>query len=301
MDSYRQIWKNVMSLKLVDAKQTTTKVENGVVWYSNPALTVTVLSDGRVFNNKTNKFLKPTSKGLFSIYFTDYTPYSHPTTYDSLISHVLGLNRGWGEKIKLIDGTKGYVQGNLQLVKEKRAWAPRKSRKSANDKNIRNKKNPIKEVSADIHILETSEVVLYGYKLRVTKAEHTFITEDFKTFDTRKAALEHQLLVDKGKELSSMLINNNVGWSLAREIFHKVVPDNDIKYKHFKDVIENNDGIVEIGTNPTYRFIEQPYLGDYKDLLINREFSKSDANQIASLLAKLNNLSTELLSIIVKD
>ena len=35
-----------MSLKLIDAKQTTTKVENGVAWYSNPLLAVTVLSDG---------------------------------------------------------------------------------------------------------------------------------------------------------------------------------------------------------------------------------------------------------------
>jgi len=290
-----------MSLKLIDAKQTTTKVENGVTWYSNPLLAVTVLSDGRVFNNKTNKFLKPTGKGLFSVYFTEGTPYSHPTTYESLIGHLLGLDRAWGEKIKLIDETKGYIQGNLQLVKEKRTWAPRKSRKDIGDKKTRVKKNPIKEVSADIHILETSEVELHGYKLRVTKAEHVFITEDFKTFDTRKTAVEHQNLVDKGKELASMLITNNVGWNLAREIFHKVVPDTDVKYKHFKDVIENNNGIVETGTNPTYRFIEQPYLGDYKELLLDREFSKAEANQIASLLAKLNNLSTELLSVVVKD
>lgn len=282
-----------MSIKLINHTQTTSKVVDNVTWYSNPVLRVSITSDGRVFNNTAKRFLTPTTGGLYSVYYTQGSEYSNPTSFDSLLSHMLGIEKTRGQKIELIDKSKGYVKDNIRVVKHNRVWKARAKRKDTTN-------TPVKKIPTNLHVLETSDIEFDGFKLKVIKAEHQFITEDGQTFSNKDDAVEHQLLVDKGKNAANIVISHKAGYILAREMFEQHVNVNKVMYKDFKEMLNNNVGIIEMGANPTYRFIDQANMGEYKDLVIGNEYTEAEAKSIASALAKLNAISTELLSIICK-
>lgn len=153
-----------MSIKLINHTQTTSKVVDNVTWYSNPILRVSITSDGRVFNNTSKRFLTPTTGGLYSVYYTQGSEYSNPTSFDSLLSHMLGIEKTRGQKFELIDKSKGYVKDNIRVVKNNREWKARTKRKDTTN-------NPVKKIPTTLHVLETSDIEFDGFKLKVINAD----------------------------------------------------------------------------------------------------------------------------------
>lgn len=280
-----------MSVKLIDSTKTVTTVKDGVTWYSNPVLHISVTSDGRVYNNRTQRFLKKTAQGLYSVYYTTGTEFSNPTSLESLLSHMLGIPKTRGEKFELLDKSKGFVKDNIIVVQNTAAW---KRRGKAAKKSVG---TDVKHVPVDVHVLETSIIEIEGFQLRVIETEHEFVTEDDQRFKSKKEAEEHQANVDKGKECAQLIVEDNKGggYTLAEKIFLLHVPGKK-QYKNFAEMLNNDTGIVEIGANPTYKFVPLPSMGEFKDLIIETEFSKEKAEEVAKLLKQYTESTNALLN-----
>lgn len=61
-------------------------------------------------------------------------------------------------------------------------------------------------------------------------------------------------------------------------------------------MLNNDTGIVEIGANPTYKFVPLPSMGEFKDLIIETEFSKEKAEEVAKLLKQYTESTNALLN-----
>lgn len=282
-----------MSIKLINHTKTTTTTKDGIVYSSNPAIYMSVTSDGRVFNKKSGRFLNPSAHGLYPIYFTIGNTNSSPSSFNSILSYMFGVTKGKRETFVLIDESKGYVPGNIKAVPLNKEWKTR-------GPSSRYKELPadVKQVAPLVHLIETATINLSGYTLKVYAADHKFITEDNVQFNNKDEAIEHQLKVDKAKESANMIVNAKAGYVLAKQIFQQIVGDNRMLYDNFKDMLSNNVGVVEVGANPSYKFINQAGLGEYKDILLDRTFTETEAVQTAELLDKINTASSKLLNII---
>lgn len=284
---------NFMSIKSIHCAKTTTTIKDGITYSSNPATFIAITSDGRVFNNRSGRFLKPTVKGLYGVYFTNGNVNSSPASFDSIVSYMFGVIKGKRETFALIDESKGYVMGNVKAVPRKTEWKTR-------GPTTRYKELPtsVKKVSPLVHLVENATIELSGYTLKVYDADHKFITEDNVTFSNKADAIAHQLMVDKGKEAANLIVTAKCGYLLAKQIFQQFVTNDQELYTNFKDMLANNAGIVEVGANPTYKFINQADLGEYKDILLDRTFTEDEAHKTAELLRTISTSSSNLLAIL---
>lgn len=70
------------------------------------------------------------------------------------------------------------------------------------------------------------------------------------------------------------------------------------KYKNFKDVIDNNDGVTEVGKSDTFKFIDQPGLGEYRKDIIAAEFTYDQAHKLSLLLKTIDDSLIEIINIL---
>lgn len=281
-----------MSVTSIDSHKTTSRIVNGITIYQNPALMYDLYSDGRIYSHKSKKFMQKTANGTFSVSYSKGSGTVQGAKFESLICHFLGIKRSKRSHVKLIDERMGFIPGNISVV----SIDPVRKAKESTDNAAT--ESDLKTISPALHEAETSIICINGYRLKSTQANLMYITEDVQTFDNLFDANSHQMIVDKGKEAAQLVLNSNSGFILAEQIFDTHVKNITKKYKNFKDVIENNKGVQEIGKSDTFKFIDQPGLGEFKKEIIGNEFTYDQAEKLANLLKVIDNSSLEIIDLL---
>lgn len=116
-------------------------------------------------------------------------------------------------------------------------------------------KENIKVMNKNSYLSQTLSGKPKNYSLSKEKKEQqrrlvrSYVTEDYAKFDNQDAALDHQIKVEKAKEIAKMIIDSGkVGWDLAEQAYLKVmdIDRSNVQYKNFIDVVNNNNGIMEV-------------------------------------------------------
>ncbi len=235
-----------MSLDFINKSETVVEVvKDGVKVWSNPNISVSIDSLGRVFDedgkvlakNKSNTYSVRINTGNKNIGWT--------ASYTSLFSRmVLGIKLS-NRTLRLKDESKGWVEGNVDAVSIHGVGASGKVAKTIIDINTLKKVGSEKIISDNVDsskdTTNTSSVVYY----KVTDAKEEYLTEDGGVFPTKELAEWHQEKVSKGKGNAQVVLDYNGGWVLAEQIYlQEVVYRCPKPYKNFKDVMDNVSGIL---------------------------------------------------------
>lgn len=236
-----------MSYNFIKAEQTTaTKTTVGVIIWSNPNVDVQITSEGKVL--KDGELLQPkdTRYKPYPIYIKSGEKWrAYSASFNSLYSRmVLGVKLGT-KTIKLKDSTKGYLEGNIEVVtayyNARTKGVDTKVHKELSNITPKAQETLMKDL-LDEQINTQAEQKLF-YTLHEAKNEHT--TEDGAVFPTKELAEWHQTKVTKGKGNAQVVLDYNGGYVLAEQIYLQEVVYNKAKpYLHFTDVLNNNKGVV---------------------------------------------------------
>lgn len=191
--------------------------ENGT-FISNEGITVDVnIDNGCAYNKDTERFLSGTT--VYVKYMEDGAVVAKSITIKRLIAMLYGIELEAQGVITLKDESLGYRKENLIIT------------------------------SLSDHMRKSNRA---ERKLKpIFDKVMTYMTEDFKKFDKKDDALEHQLKIDHAKEISQLVINGKCGYELAEQVFLKTlnISRKDVGYKNFIDMLNNNNGISVITKN----------------------------------------------------
>lgn len=215
--------------------------DDGVVLWINEATNAVLTSEGDVLNENLQK-IKPTDNGCYCVKITDgISTGAASISFNTLFSRmVLGEKLGT-RTIVLKDKTKGYVEGNIEVVK------------SAKAKYFHTENKEVTKADELLNQHNTGDT-MYTVKEGDTK----YITEDFAEFPTRELAEWHQDKVTKGKSNAQIVLDYNGGYTLAYEIYKQEVQYNAEKpFENFVDVMRNDTGITT--KSEQYAIFERVY------------------------------------------
>ena len=234
-----------MSLDFINKSETVVEVvKDGVKVWSNPNISVSIDSLGRVFDengkvlakNKSNTYSVRINTGSKNIGWT--------ASYTSLFSRiVLGIKLS-NRTLRLKDESKGWVEGNVDAVSIHGVGASGKVAETKIDINTLEKVYSEKIISDNVDASKATvntSVVYY----KVIDAKEEYLTEDGGVFPTKELAEWHQEKVSKGKGNAQVVLDYNGGWVLAEQIYlQEVVYRCPKPYKNFKDVVDNVSGVL---------------------------------------------------------
>ena len=219
-----------MSLDAIDYKLTnSTTDENGVTWWSNPVINVTISEEGKVKYKDSGKYVPINKSGTYTIKLNINNKWvGWCGSFNSLFSRmVLGVRLA-NHTLKLKDPTLGYIVSNVDVL-------PNIYKHNSSKQTI------VKESTKVVEAVPTPTQQFYT--LHEAKNEH--ITEDGAVFPTRELAEWHQTNVSKGKGNAQIVLDYNGGYILAEQIYLQEVVYNKAKpYANFIDVLNNNQGII---------------------------------------------------------
>lgn len=170
-----------------------------------------------------------------------------------------------------------------------------------------NKNNNIELPISNDHVNESTDNILSAddvltlndIGITEIKTKSIYITEDGLHFTEEKDAKLHQLNVDKGKEAAHLVVAKKAGYELAEQIYRLSVKySGRPPYDDFKCVLSNENGVQFVNGNSKYEFEDRPYLGSYRQQILNRQFERNDAIKIAKSLVSLNTNIRDLNSIL---
>ena len=222
-----------MSLGAIDHKLTTsTTDENGITWWTNPAIDVKINSKGKVISLKTGKEKPRTNIGHCFRVINGKISKSTQASFESLFCRVVLGKKLQGSLFYKLDDTQDYSEENYQIVCNTGAKV--------------SKGDILKVISGkEVVDLNTNNLGKQFYTLYEAKNEHT--TEDGAVFPTKELADWHQEKVSKGKGNAQVVLDYNGGYILAEQIYLQEVIYNKTKpYANFVDVLNNNQGIVSV-------------------------------------------------------
>lgn len=234
-----------MSLDFINKSETVVEVvKDGVKVWSNPNISVSIDSLGRVFDedgqlltkNKSNTYSVRINTGNKNIGWT--------ASYTSLFSRiVLGIKLS-NRTLRLKDESKGWIEGNVDAVSIHGVGASGKVAETKIDINTLEKLSSEKIISDNVDATkDTNNASVVYYK--VIDAKEEYITEDGGVFPTKELAEWHQEKVSKGKGNAQVVLDYNGGWVLAEQIYlQEVVYRCPKPYKNFKDVMDNVSGVL---------------------------------------------------------
>ncbi len=236
-------------LSLIDNSKTKHEVIKGVHWWSNPELSVKINSKGEVYSPKGKKVGGCKQKSNYSPTYSVNIKQGKNiirkvVTFQGLFCY-LALNIESTAATKLVkkDCLKGYTVDNVILLKTNNTKGTGVVVFDADLAEL-NDQQPTKLVP------ENTETPKF-YK--VTQGNVTYTTEDGAKFPTRELAEWHQEKVTKGKVTAQIALDYNGGYVMAEQLFLNEVVYNCAKpYEHFKDVLENDQGVQEIAGEGDY-------------------------------------------------
>lgn len=235
-----------MSLDFINKSETVVEVvKDGVKVWSNPNISVSIDSLGRVFDED-GKLLTKNKSNTYSVRIdTGNKNIGWTASYTSLFSRiVLGIKLS-NRTLRLKDESKGWVEGNVDAVSIHGVGASGKVAETKIDINTLEKlgSEKITSFNADVPKDTTNASDVY-YKIIDAKEE--YVTEDGGVFPTKELSEWHQEKVSKGKGNAQVVLDYNGGWVLAEQIYlQEVVYRCPKPYKNFKDVMDNVSGVLD--------------------------------------------------------
>lgn len=185
--------------------------------------------DNHTFYNSKNQIVSST-RGLKSGVYVAFQEKGKLVRKTMLQDHVVAMMYGYQippqSMVKLVDESKPLTKENIRVV----------------DKALH-----LKEIHKDVPKKKHSMVKSKQEQQRSIVA--SYVTEDFKTFTNQDDALNHQIKVEKAKDVAQLLLSSDkVGYDLAEQAYLKIMEINrsDVSYKNFVDVVKNNNGILEV-------------------------------------------------------
>lgn len=217
-----------MSLDYINKSETTVKMVDGVKFWSNPSVTVTINSIGNVFNED-GSLVKKYKSNTYTIRIKVKNKFiAWTASYASLFARmVLGVKLG-NKTLKLRDESKGWDEDNITFV-------------GTTIKTIKD----LSVITSEKVCENQSKPVDNNIHYTTTKGVSSWVTEDGAVFPTEELANWHQNRVSKGKGNAQVVLDYNGGYVLAEQIYLQEVVYNKKKpYVNFSDVMSNNKGVV---------------------------------------------------------
>ena len=272
-----------MSLDCINKSETTVKMINGVKIWSNPSVSVTIDSLGRVFNEDGSLAKKHTNKTHPMSVKVGSKTLSWAASYTSLFARmVLGVKLA-SKTLRLKDVSKGWDSDNVEVVKT-HGGSQKKGFVVVKNIDIDNLKRVVEHDPATI---ENHNNIHYT----ITKGLSSWVTEDGAVFPTEELAKWHQNRVSKGKGNAQVVLDYNGDYILAEQIyFQEVVYNKKKPYVNFSDVMSNNKGVVCDAKDDKYKFTTRNIPSD---LIYRTTFSFERLNNFIcddkEYATKLNN------------
>lgn len=229
-----------MSLDFINKSETVVEVvKDGVKVWSNPNISVSIDSLGRVFDEDGNLLTKNKSNTYCIRIKNDAMNIGWTASYTSLFSRmVLGVRLA-NKTLRLKDESKGWVEDNVDAVSIHGTGTSGKVAEKKIDISTLEKINSKKSISDNAN--NNSTDIYY----KVIEAKNEYITEDGGVFPTKELAEWHQEKVSKGKGNAQVVLDYNGGWVLAEQIYlQEVIYRCKKPYNNFKDVMDNVSGIL---------------------------------------------------------
>lgn len=225
-----------MSLGFINKNETVVEVvKDGVKVWSNPNISVSIDSLGRVFDEDGKVMTKHKSNTYSVRINTGSKNIGWTASYTSLFSRmVLGVKLA-NRTLRLKDESKGWVEDNVDAVSIHGTGASGKVAETKIDL------NSLEKVDVSNVSIDKSPDVYY----KVIDAKNEYVTEDGGVFPTKELAEWHQEKVSKGKGNAQVVLDYNGGWVLAEQIYlQEVVYRCPKPYSNFKDVMDNVSGVL---------------------------------------------------------
>ena len=294
-----------MSIKSIQAKETTQYQYKGVTFFTNPRINVRLTSDGKVFNFDTKKFINAGAANTYSVKIKDGTSEYSQVSFQSLLSRFFGINKTVAQLIVPIDPNLGYVPDNLKLIENPNKPGPKKGSEAKKIINSTKKiDGSVKAIAPNVYEKST-EIELHGFRIVPLEIDHRFICGDEYSFENKEDAKKHQANVDFGKQCARLVVERKAGYVLAQEIFlmHVHYTFENRPYKDFKEMLWNESDIVEEGEVDKYRFAPQEGFGEFKDVILAEDavFTFEQAATMAKKLSEMNSNFNDILSIVTKS
>lgn len=259
-----------LSLNELDCTKTKVITKNNTEYVYNPDVTVMVdLMTGDGYNIETDR--KLAGKSVYVKYVKNKTLVAKTVMTNRLCALMWGIDIPTDDKkyvVTLKDESFGYVRGNIEIV-EKSAYMARIHPKGVAFGNYAEKKV--------VKLTELKNVV------------RTFITEDDMKFNCADQALEHQIKLDKAKDVAQLVVDSSGGYELGEQVFLRTmdIERKNVKYKNFVEMLKNNNGVQEV-------FKQRVDVGiNINDILVDAD-KVADANaiicEIKVLLSNLQNI-----------
>lgn len=204
--------------------------------------------------------------------------------YKSLITYLNGYVPKGGIMLKLKDESKGYTPDNLKLVNkftgEEESWD---SLQRIEDLN----KESVKSVLPEAFLEDKTVLNPHDLYTEIVSSLE-YVTEDGKVFSTLESAAIHQQKVDVAKDVAQLVLEHQRElYGVAESAYLRLMDYKGNKpYTHFRDVMDNNNGIVERKAREVVKFKEFTIgqVPHFAYLFSDKEYTQERADEIVGML-----------------
>ena len=248
---------------------------------------------GYIIDRDVIKYPKPSNDTVYIGRRTGWE--SLNIAFRTLVTLLNGYIPHGGLVIEYIDKDKGWRPDNLIVVdKFSKKQSTFNMLERISEQEVKVAPVVERDVSDDLKGAD-----LYSQKEQVDE----YVTEDFAIFPTMELAQWHQDVVYEAKNYAQIVLDHNGGYALAEKIYReKVVYNKGKPYENFRDVMDNNEGIVSRKSKELVKFKDFKIGEDPKFayLFSGKTYTAEVAAEIVSMLTmarevyeSLNGLSMQ--------
>lgn len=253
-----------------------------------------VSAKGYVVDNGEIKYPKESNDTVYISSRKDFK--SINIAYKSLITLLNGYVPKGGVVVKMKELDEGYSPDNIVFVSKFTGEGVDVSKLETivehlkKGMSVSSKDNTISDKDRTIvNLLEDKEDIapesLYTNKATVVE----YVTEDEKVFHSLEAAAMHQRVVNTAKEVANVVLEHNKElYGVAEQAFLRLMNYTTGKpYKHFRNVMDNDNGIVERTSKEVVQF-KTFLIGQepkFAYLFSDKSYTQEQADEIVSMLS----------------
>lgn len=232
---------------------------------------------GYIIDRDVIKYPKPSNDTVYIGRRTGWE--SLNIAFRTLVTLLNGYIPHGGLVIEYIDKDKGWRPDNLIVVdKFSKKQSTFNMLERISEQEVKVAPVVERDVSDDLKGAD-----LYSQKEQVDE----YVTEDFAIFPTMELAQWHQDVVYEAKNYAQIVLDHNGGYALAEKIYReKVVYNKGKPYENFRDVMDNNEGIVSRKSKELVKFKDFKIGEDPKFayLFSGKTYTAEVAAEIVSML-----------------
>lgn len=243
---------------------------------------------GYIIDRDVIKYPKPSNDTVYIGRRTGWE--SLNIAFRTLVTLLNGYIPHGGLVIEYIDPDKGWRPDNLIVVdKFSKKQSNFNMLERISDREVEQKPLVVERDTSD----DLKSEDLYARKEQVME----YITEDYATFPTMELAQWHQDTVYEAKNYAQIVLDHNGGYVLAEKIYReKVVYNKEKPYANFRDVMDNNQGIVSRKSKELVKFKDFKIGEDPKFayLFSGKTYTVEVAEEIVSMLTMAREIYENL-------